>query len=54
TWLAEVVAEKAYKPLGVELKTSEIFISDGSKCDSANLLDIFDLGNKVAIGDPVY
>ena len=54
SWLAEVIAEKAYKPLGVELKTSEIFISDGSKCDSANLLDIFDLGNTVAIGDPVY
>jgi len=54
SWLAEVIAEKAYKPLGVALKTSEIFISDGSKCDSANLLDIFDLGNKVAIGDPVY
>ena len=54
SWLAEVIAEKAYKPLGVDLKTSEIFISDGSKCDSANLLDIFDLGNKVAIGDPVY
>ncbi|MBN1959177.1 MAG: LL-diaminopimelate aminotransferase [Desulfuromonadales bacterium] len=54
SWLSEIVAEKAYKPLGVELKTSEIFISDGSKCDSANLLDIFDLGNKVAIGDPVY
>jgi len=54
SWLAEVVAEKAYKPLGVNLKTSEIFISDGSKCDSANILDIFDLGNTVAIGDPVY
>lgn len=53
-WLCEVIIEKAYKPLGVELKTSEIFISDGSKCDSANILDIFDLGNKVAIGDPVY
>jgi len=53
-WLAQVIADKAYKPLGVELKTSEIFISDGSKCDSANILDIFDLGNKVAIGDPVY
>jgi LL-diaminopimelate aminotransferase len=54
SWLAQVVAEKAYKPLGVDLKSSEIFISDGSKCDSANLLDIFDLGNTVAIGDPVY
>ncbi|GAB4168643.1 MAG: LL-diaminopimelate aminotransferase [Geothermobacteraceae bacterium] len=53
-WLAQVIADKAYRPLGVELKTSEIFISDGSKCDTANILDIFDLGNKVAIGDPVY
>ncbi|TYO97478.1 LL-diaminopimelate aminotransferase [Geothermobacter ehrlichii] len=53
-WLAQVIIDKAYKPLGVELKTSEVFISDGSKCDSANILDIFDLSNKVAIGDPVY
>lgn len=53
-WLAQVIIDKAYTPLGVDLKTSEIFISDGSKCDSANILDIFDLGNKVAIGDPVY
>jgi len=53
-WLCDVIIEKSYRPHGVELKTSEIFISDGSKCDSANILDIFDLGNKVAIGDPVY
>ncbi len=53
-WLCKVIIEKAYKPLGVELKTSEIFISDGSKCDSSNILDIFDIENKVAIGDPVY
>lgn len=53
-WLIDTIIEKAYKPLGVELKTSEIFISDGSKCDSSNILDIFALDNKVAIGDPVY
>ena len=53
-WLTSIIIEKAYKPLGVELKTSEIFLSDGSKCDSANILDIFDLSNKVAICDPVY
>jgi LL-diaminopimelate aminotransferase len=53
-WLIDTLIEKSYKPLGVELKTSEIFISDGSKCDCANILDIFDLSNKVAIGDPVY
>ena len=53
-WLAQIIIDKAYQPLGVELKTSEMFISDGSKCDSGNILDIFDLSNKVAIGDPVY
>ncbi|MCF6179306.1 MAG: LL-diaminopimelate aminotransferase [Geopsychrobacter sp.] len=53
-WLAQIIIDKAYKPLGVELETSEVFISDGSKCDSSNILDIFGLGNKVAIGDPVY
>jgi LL-diaminopimelate aminotransferase len=53
-WLAQIIIDKAYRSLGVELKTSEVFISDGSKCDSGNILDIFDLGNKVAIGDPVY
>ena len=53
-WLAQIIIDKAYQPLGVDLKTSEVFISDGSKCDSGNILDIFDLGNKVAIGDPVY
>ena len=31
-----------------------MFISDGSKCDCANILDIFALDNVVAIGDPVY
>ncbi|MDO3377458.1 LL-diaminopimelate aminotransferase [Geoalkalibacter halelectricus] len=53
-WLIDTLIEKSYRPLGVDLKTSEVFISDGSKCDCANILDIFDLSNKVAIGDPVY
>lgn len=53
-WLIDTIIDKSYRPLGVELKTSEMFISDGSKCDCANILDIFDLSNKVAIGDPVY
>ncbi|MFZ5774362.1 MAG: LL-diaminopimelate aminotransferase [Thermodesulfobacteriota bacterium] len=53
-WLSKVIIEKSYKPLGVELKTSEVFISDGSKCDTANILDILSLDNKVAICDPVY
>jgi LL-diaminopimelate aminotransferase len=53
-WLINTVIEKSYKPLGVTLETDEMFVSDGSKCDCANILDIFSLENKVAIGDPVY
>ncbi|GFO58813.1 LL-diaminopimelate aminotransferase [Geomonas silvestris] len=53
-FLIEAIIEKSYKPLGVELKNTEMFISDGSKCDCANILDIFALDNTVAIGDPVY
>jgi len=53
-WLAQVIIDKSYKPLGVELKCDEMFISDGSKCDCANILDIFGLDNVVAVGDPVY
>jgi len=53
-WLIDAIIDKSYKPLGVSLKTDEMFISDGSKCDCANILDIFALDNVVAIGDPVY
>ncbi|MBA3015399.1 MAG: LL-diaminopimelate aminotransferase [Proteobacteria bacterium] len=53
-WLINTIIDKSYRPLGVELKASEVFISDGSKCDTANILDIFDLSNRVAICDPVY
>ena len=53
-FLRETLVEKAYKPLGVTLNPDEIFVSDGSKCDCANILDIFGLDNLVAICDPVY
>ncbi|MBU5638458.1 LL-diaminopimelate aminotransferase [Geomonas sp. Red69] len=53
-WLINAIIDKSYKRLGVDLKTEEMFISDGSKCDCANILDIFALDNVVAIGDPVY
>ncbi len=53
-WLRQVIVERAYRPLGVELAADEIFVSDGSKCDTANILDIFGPHNRVAICDPVY
>lgn len=43
-----------YKKLGVEVDTSEIFVSDGAKSDSANIQSIFSTDNIVAVQDPAY
>ena len=53
-WLINTVIKESYNKLGVQLKENEVFVSDGSKCDCANILDIFAMDNVVAIGDPVY
>ncbi|MBI2340719.1 MAG: LL-diaminopimelate aminotransferase [Deltaproteobacteria bacterium] len=53
-FLIEAVIENDFKPRGVSLKPNEIFISDGSKCDTGNIQEIFSLKNKVAVTDPVY
>ena len=53
-FLREAIAEAEYSGPGLEISADEIFISDGSKCDTANILDIFGDDNTVAITDPVY
>ena len=51
-FLRKAIAENSYHGLGIE--AGEIFVSDGSKCDTGNILDIFGDGLKIAITDPVY
>jgi LL-diaminopimelate aminotransferase len=53
-FLVDKILEHDYKARGVELAADEIFVSDGSKCDSSNVQEIFALGAKVAVTDPVY
>jgi LL-diaminopimelate aminotransferase len=53
-FLRQAIVDNDFKPRGVELNLDEIFVSDGSKCDTGNILDIFGRGNKIAISDPVY
>ncbi|RPI81480.1 MAG: aminotransferase class I/II-fold pyridoxal phosphate-dependent enzyme, partial [Planctomycetaceae bacterium] len=53
-FLRAAVAENDFRARGVSIDPDEIFISDGSKCDSGNILEIFGAENKVAIVDPVY
>ena len=45
---------KDFQARGCDIDASEIFISDGSKCDCGNILDIFGKDNKIAVTDPVY
>jgi LL-diaminopimelate aminotransferase len=53
-FLRAAIAENDYRVRGIEVHDDEIFISDGSKCDTANILDIFGSQNKIAVSDPVY
>lgn len=53
-FLREAIAEHSFGARGVEISPDEIFISDGSKCDTGNILDIFGADNTVAVTDPVY
>ena len=43
-----------YKKTGIDLKSDEIFISDGAKSDVGNILDIFSKETSVLVPDPVY
>ena len=53
-FLANAIIENEYAPRGVSLDTSEVFISDGAKCDTGNIQEIFGIDNKIAVTDPVY
>ena len=51
-FLREAIVENQYAGLGIA--ADEVFVSDGSKCDTGNILDIFGHDNVIAITDPVY
>jgi LL-diaminopimelate aminotransferase len=53
-WLRAAIAQHDFQARGCDIDASEIFISDGSKCDCGNILDIFGDNNTIAVTDPVY
>jgi len=53
-FLINAIIENDYKSRGVEIEPSEVFISDGAKCDTGNIQEIFGIDNVVAVTDPVY
>lgn len=53
-FLREAIARHDFAARGCEIAADEIFVSDGSKCDCGNILEILGQGNTIAVTDPVY
>jgi LL-diaminopimelate aminotransferase len=53
-FLREAIARNDYQSRGAEIAPDEIFVSDGAKCDTANIQELFARKLRIAIPDPVY
>jgi len=53
-FLRHAIAQNEYRDRGMEVADDEIFVSDGSKCDCGNILDVLGHQNRIAVMDPVY
>lgn len=53
-FLRSAIAKNDFRDKGLDVADDEVFISDGSKCDCGNILDVLGHKNKIAITDPVY
>ena len=49
SWLREKISEHDFISRGCQISPEEIFVSDGSKCDSSNILDIVIATNSISI-----
>ena len=53
-FLREAIVRGEYTSRGIEMDPNDIFVSDGSKCDVANIQELFSADARIAIPDPVY
>jgi LL-diaminopimelate aminotransferase len=53
-FLRNKIAETDFKNREITIAPDEIFVSDGAKCDTGNIQEIFSNNIKIAIPDPVY
>lgn len=50
--LREAILENEYK--NYDLTIDEIFVGDGTKSDSTNILEVFDINAKILVSNPIY
>lgn len=53
-FLRRAIIDNDYRTRGVDIALDEVFVSDGAKSDSGNIVDIFATDNRIAVTDPVY
>ncbi len=53
-FLRDLIVEHDFAARGVKLSPDEVFVSDGAKCDSSNIQEVFSATCRVAVADPVY
>ncbi|HTF36005.1 MAG TPA: LL-diaminopimelate aminotransferase [Myxococcota bacterium] len=53
-FLVDAIRKHDFEARGVSIAQDEVFVSDGSKCDSGNLQEIFGAACIFAVVDPVY
>jgi LL-diaminopimelate aminotransferase len=53
-FLIDAIIANDYQARGVSIDRNEVFVSDGAKCDTGNIQEIFGLKNTIAVTDPVY
>src|SRR4051812_29484709 len=53
-FLREAIVKNDFQARGCDIAADEIFVSDGSKSDCGNILDLLGPGNTIAVTDPVY
>ncbi|MBN1437258.1 MAG: LL-diaminopimelate aminotransferase [Sedimentisphaerales bacterium] len=53
-FLIEAIIANDFAARNVDIAPSEVFVSDGAKCDTGNIQEIFGIDNVIAVTDPVY
>ena len=53
-FLRQAIAKTDFASRCCDISPDEIFVSDGAKCDSGNIQEIFGVDNRIAVCDPVY
>jgi LL-diaminopimelate aminotransferase len=53
-FLRNAIAREDFQARGADIAPDEIFVSDGAKCDTANIQEIFSSDVRIAVPDPVY